>query len=89
MDNETKLALIQIFIVGYVDEMKGSDADDLDEFDPDTAREIGEAALTYLSRMESYIDANYHKNPPHTRTEVYIAGREDYRLKAFAWMGRN
>ena len=82
-------ALLQIFALGYCDQMAGFEVENDDEIDRETASEIEAAALTCIAEREDQIHANYAENPQQVHDQIYHAGRLAYRQAEALWMQRN
>ena len=69
MHHEPKLSadlqatLLQIFALGYIEQMAGCEVTDDDEIDSETASEIEAAALDCIAQGEDIIQATYIENP--------------------------
>ena len=89
MNHDLQAALYLVFALGYIEQMKGSPAEDEDETDSETAGEIEAAALDYLNREGSDLEIGFVLNPQKLHNEVYHAGRQAYRQAEALWMQRN
>ena len=86
---DLRATLLQIFALGYIEQMAGCEVTDDDEIDSETASEIEAAALVCINKAESFIGTNYAENPQQVHNEVYLAGRWAYRQAESLWMQRN